>query len=125
MKILLASVMCLVLCTTECFALKGGPVYPAGTNIVGTYAGVLQGVFDPTNPASSNSIGLFSLSVPSTGFATGAFVMFSRGRVFTGTAQAFADPIKASLKGILTATFNYTFTRFVTNPITGVTGPVS
>ena len=115
MKIILASLMCLVLCATECFAISGGPVFPTtGTNIVGTYAGVLQGVFDPTNPASSNSIGIFSLGVPSTGNASGAFVMFSRGRVFTGTARAFADPIKASLKGILTATFNYNLSQIIT-----------
>jgi hypothetical protein len=125
MKILLASLMCLVLCSTECFALKGGPVYPVGTNIVGNYAGVLQGVFDPTNPASSNSLGIFSLGVPATGTATGVFVMFSRGRVFTGTAQAFADPVHASLKGILSATFNYTLSTFQTNPLTGAVTVVS
>ena len=108
MKILLASLMCLVLCTSECFALKGGPVYPAGNNIVGTYAGVLQGAFDPTNPASSNTIGIFTLGVPQSGNANGSFVMFSRGRVFTGTARAFGDPEAATLKGILEASFNYT-----------------
>src|SRR4051812_3399498 len=108
MRILLAILMCLVLTSGECFAIKGGPPYPRGTNLVGSYAGVMQGVFDPTNPASSNSIGIFSLGVPSTGNASGSFVMFSRGRVFRGTAQAFADPEKATLKGILDASFNYT-----------------
>ncbi|MGZ4984761.1 MAG: hypothetical protein ACXV8A_01605 [Chthoniobacterales bacterium] len=107
MKIVLASLMCLLLGASQSFAHKGGPTYPAGTNIGGSYAGVLQGVFDPTNPASSNSIGIFSLKVPSTGNATGTFVMFSRGRVFTGTAQAFADPNKSSLKGVLEATYNF------------------
>ena len=115
MKILLAALMCLVLCTSECFALKGGPVYPAGINIVGTYAGVLQGVFDPTNPASSNSIGIFFSGAPSTGNAAGAFVMFSRGRVFTGTVMAFASPQRASLQGILSATYNYTLSFVVTD----------
>jgi len=115
MKILLACLMCLVLPTAECFALKGGPPYPGSTDLVGNYAGVMQGVFDPTNPASSNSIGIFSLGVPSTGNATGDFVMFSRGRVFTGTAQAFADPGKASLKGILSATYNYSLSRLITD----------
>ena len=109
MRILLACLLCLVLPTAECFAIKGGPPYPAGTqSLSAPMRACMQGVFDPTNPAASNSIGIFSLGVPSTGNATGAFVMFSRGRVFTGTAQAFADPQKASLSGVLSATYNYT-----------------
>ncbi len=39
--------------------------------------------------------------------------MFSRGRIFTGTAQAFADPLKASLRGILQATFDYDLSTLV------------
>jgi len=108
MRILLAGLMCLVMTAVQCFAISGGPPYPTGSNIVGTYSGVLQGVFDPTNPSSSNSIGIFSLGVPKSGNASGSFVMFSRGRVFRGTAQAFADPQKSTLKGILDASFNYT-----------------
>jgi hypothetical protein len=115
MKILLASLMCLVLGASQCFAHKGGPTYPAGTNLVGTYAGVLQGVFDPTNPASSNSIGVFSLGVPSTGNAHGSFIMFSRGRIFTGTTNAFADPNHGTLKGILDASFNSNLSRLLTD----------
>ncbi len=135
MKLLLACLMCLILPAAECFALKGGPPYPASTNLVGTYAGVLQGVFDPTNPGSSNALGIFSLGVPASGNATGTFVMFSRGRVFTGTARAFADPDKASLKGVLAATYNYNLSQrvvsadgtvtIVTTPVTAsVQGPV-
>ncbi len=119
MKIVLAGLMCFVLAASECFALKGGPVYPPSANLVGTYAGVLQGAFDPTNPASSNSVGIFSLGVPASGNASGVFVMFTRGRVFTGTAQAFADPNKSSLKGILSASYNYTLSRTITDPTTG------
>ncbi len=36
--------------------------------------------------------------------------MFSRGRVFTGAINGFADPEKATLKGILDASFNYNVT---------------
>lgn len=111
MRILLASLMCLVLCTAECFALKGGPVYPVGTNITGTYAGVLQGVFDPTNPSSSNSIGLFSLAVPRSGLSTGAFIMFARGRAFTGTINAAGDPDRGTVKGLLEASYNFNLQR--------------
>lgn len=84
---------------------------------MGTYGGVLQGVFDPTTPSSSNSIGVFSLGVPKTGNASGPFVMFSRGRVFSGTIQAAADPTKASIKGVLDASFNFTVSRTVTDTI--------
>jgi hypothetical protein len=97
---------------------KGGPVFPAGTNIVGTYAGVLQGAFDPTNAGSSNSIGIFSLGVPGAGTAGGRFLMFSRGRVFTGSIQGFADPEKAMLKGILDASFRYNLNVPVTRTTT-------
>ena len=62
MKAILGSLLCLVLCASECFALKGGPPYPGGsTSIVGTYAGVLQPAFDPTDPFSANSVGVFTL----------------------------------------------------------------
>ncbi len=93
MKILLAALMCLVLCTSECFALKGGPVYPATTaSISGTYAGVMQGVFDPTNPRSQNTLALFSLRIPQTGLADGIVVVFVAGRTFIGTMAGVGDP---------------------------------
>jgi hypothetical protein len=114
-KALFASLLCLVLTVSQTFAIKGGPPYPAGTNLVGTFAGVLQGVFDPTKPSSNNSIGVYSLGIPKTGNATGPFVMFARGRVFSGTIQATADPTKASIQGVLSATFNYNLSVLVTD----------
>ena len=112
MKGLFGSLLCLVLATSQAFALKGGPNYGSGgPNIIGSYAGVLQGLFDPTNPASSNSIGIFTLGVPQTGNATGDFIMFARGRTFRGTIEASADPRKAVLKGIVSATYNYNLQR--------------
>jgi hypothetical protein len=114
-KALFASLLCFVLTASQTFAIKGGPPYPAGTNLVGTFAGVMQGVFDPTKPSSSNTIGVFSLGVPKTGNATGPFVMFARGRVFSGTISATADPTKATVKGVLDARFNYTLSQSVTD----------
>jgi hypothetical protein len=108
MKALFGSLLCLVLGASGCFAISGGPVYPAGTKIVGHYAGVLQGVFDPTNPASSNSVGIFSLGIPTSGLTTGTFLMFAQGRVFTGNVQGSGSPVSSTLQAILTATFNYT-----------------
>jgi hypothetical protein len=109
-KALFASLLCLVFAASQSFAIKGGPPYPAGANLVGTFAGVLQGVFDPTRPSSSNTIGVYSLGVPKTGNAKGPFVMFARGRVFTGTISATADPTKATIKGVLDASFNFSVT---------------
>jgi len=114
-KAIFAALLCFVLTASQTFAIKGGPPYPAGTNLVGTFAGVMQGVFDPTNPSSSNSIGVFSIGVPKNGNATGPFVMFSRGRVFSGSAHATADPTKASIKGVLDATYNFSVSQRVTD----------
>ncbi len=108
MRILLAVLMCLLLGTAECWALKGGPEYKAGATITGTYAGVLEPRFDPTDPFSSNSLGIFSLSVPATGLASGSFVMFVRGTVFKGTIQGLGDPNKGSVTAILDASFAVT-----------------
>jgi hypothetical protein len=113
MRALFGSLLCLVFTSTQAFAIKGGPPYPAGTNIVGTYAGVLQGEFDPTDPRSSNSIGIFSVGIPGTGLASGTFIMFAQGRTFTGTIKGTGDPQKSTLKGILNATFNYNLSFLV------------
>jgi hypothetical protein len=81
-------------------------------------------VFDPTNPGSSNSIGVFSVGVPSAGNASGPFVMFSRGRVFSGTIKGTADPTRASIQGVMDATYNFNLSRTVTSP-TGATTVVT
>jgi hypothetical protein len=118
MKIVLACLMCLVLGASESFAIDGGPVYPGGTNVVGTYAGVIDRVVtDSPLDCGANSIGVFSVGVPKTGISSGTFVMFSQGRTFTGTIQGVADPGKSTLKGVLNASFNFTVTQ--TNPVTG------
>jgi hypothetical protein len=118
MKIVLACLMCFVLGASESFAIDGGPVYPGGTNVVGTYAGVINRVVTDTPlDCGANSIGVFSVGVPKTGISSGTFVMFSQGRAFTGTIQGVADPGKSTLKGVLSATFNFTLTQ--TNPVTG------
>ena len=112
MKALRACLLCLVVATTHCLAVSGGPNYGGGSlNVVGTYAGVMQGIFDPTNAGSSNSIGVFSIGVQEAGLATGRFIMFSRGRAFSGSINAVANPQDASLKGLLDARYNYNLQR--------------
>ena len=104
MKAIFGSLLCLVLAVSQSFALKGGPPYPGGGNLKGTYAGVMQGVFDPTNPRSSNTLGLFSLSIPTSGFATGTVVIFVAGRTFTGTISGIGDPNKSKLQAVVQST---------------------
>ena len=112
-----------MLATSPAFAISGGPVYSSASTYVGTYAGVLQGLFDPTlqGASSINSIGVFSLGVPTTGIGKGEFVMFTRGRVFSGNIQANANPNNSVLKGVLYAAFTYdriSITGGVTTPVT-------
>ena len=120
-KGLFGSLLCLVLATSQAFALKGGPQYPGASNVAGTYAGVLQGLLDPTDPRSSNSIGIFSVGVPQTGLSSGAFVMFAQGRVFSGTIRGVGQPSGSSFKAILNATYDYTLTFTVPGPSGSVT----
>jgi hypothetical protein len=120
MKILLASLMCLLLCSAECFAHKGGPVYPGGgTNIIGRYAGVLRPPFCPfPDPAdcggSLNAIGIFTAVVPQTGISNGLVLIFSEGRTFTGTITALGNPNTGAFTGILSADYVRTSTTGVT-----------
>lgn len=109
MKALLGSLLCFVLFASQCFAIKGGPPYPGNaTSLVGTYAGVLQPAFDPTDPFSSNSLGVFTLGIPTEGGSTGDFLIFTRGRIFGGTIQGVTDPNKAQVSALIDASFNYT-----------------
>jgi len=103
MKVLLAALMCLVFTITQAFAISGGPPYPGSTNVVGVYAGVMKrpvgtldfsGCSTSTPDCAANSLGVFSVGVPTSGTATGTFVMFSQGRVFNGTVRGTADPGK-------------------------------
>jgi hypothetical protein len=112
---LLGSLLCLVLAASQSFAVSGGPPYPGGsTSIVGTYAGVLEPRFDPTDPFSTNSLGIFSLGVPGTGLATGNFIMFVRGTVFKGTIQGLGNPNDGTVRGILDASFSITTSEATT-----------
>jgi len=113
MKVLLGGLICLLLTTTQALALSGGPPYPGSLNVAGVFAGVIKTKSPPIDSppgCSANSLGVFSVGVPTSGLATGTFVMFSQGRVFSGNIQGVADPGKATFKGVLNATFNFTVT---------------
>jgi hypothetical protein len=106
------------------YAISGGP-FQGSLNVVGTYAGVLKPSASPCpsvtvspapmctpaiSPCAANSLGIFSIGVPQSGLASGTFVMFAQGRVFTGSIQGAADAEKAKLTGVLTARYNFTVT---------------
>jgi hypothetical protein len=117
--------------TAPLLAKTGGPSFDDSNNVdlVGTYSGVL-------NPDSSesgtptlsgetvNALGIFSLGVPAVGPASGSFLIFSDGIVFSGTITAVGDPSSGSLRGVINASFEYTSAVFdangdvVTDPVT-------
>ena len=131
MKKLLSFLLCVVFLQAQVFALVGGPVYDDGlnVNIIGTYSGtmtpvdvVASGTPGP-NGESVESLGLFALGVPAAGPATGTFVIFQQGIIFSGRITAIGDPSKGTLKGLLTATYSYTLSGLVGGAI--VTIPVT
>jgi len=92
--------MCLVLTLSQAFAISGGPFGGKGlVGVVGTYAGTLQDVV-----VGSNNLGIFTLSVPQSGLATGSVLIFTGTRTFSGPINGLADPntdiLVATLQGI-------------------------
>jgi hypothetical protein len=101
MKVLLGCLMCLVLTVAQTFAIPGGP-WSTGkglVGVVGTYAGTFQDIV-----VGSNNLGIFTLSVPQTGLATGTILIFTGERTFSGPITGLADPntdvLTATLQGI-------------------------
>jgi hypothetical protein len=130
MKKLLSFLLCIVFLQAQVFALVGGPPNTGGqrVDIVGTYSGtmtpvdaVASGTAGP-NGESVDSLGLFALGVPAAGPASGTFVIFQQGIIFSGRITAIGDPSKGTLNGLLAATYNYTLSGLVGGVI--VTIPV-
>ena len=103
MKVLLACLMSFVFTISQSFAISGGP-WSGGSGIVGvvgTYAGTFQPV--PTC-GCPNNLGIFTLSVPQSGLATGTVLIFTGERTFSGPITGLADPntdiLEATLQGI-------------------------
>ena len=133
MKKILPVLLCYVLSASQVLALSGGPVFTTGAvNPTGRYSGVIEGLTETNditgsapaipgdtvgstttaNTSASNALGLFDLTVPNAGNATGTFILFQDGRIFTGTIMASADPDNDKLMGILEATYNFTLDTF-------------
>ena len=85
-----------------------------GSTIVDPVTGQAQFTTDD----STVSLGLFSLGVPTTSVATGAFIQFVNGDVFSGNIVASVDPDRGVLSGLVegTSSFSVTF-----NDVTGTT----
>ena len=123
MKKLFPLLLCYAFTATQCFAISGGPNY-GGNNavdVIGAYSGVIVGTTESdtsTNPTipgdatgtsvgnttTSSALGLFDLTVPGVSTATGAFLLFAGGQVYTGTIAASADPDTGKLQGVLQGT---------------------
>jgi hypothetical protein len=120
MKKILSFLMMIVFLQAQVFAMSGGPTYGAtGENIVGSYSGVLipndgeiSAVTGP-NGELIPSLGIFSLKVPVTGYATGIFMMFSEGQTFPGTINAVGNALKGTLSGLLEASFDTNISQIV------------
>ena len=101
MKAFFGALVGVVFTLTQSFAISGGP-FSGGNKIIGvigTYAGVMHDVV-----VGSNNLGIFTLSVPQTGLATGSILIFTGERTFSGPITALADPntdvVEGTLQGI-------------------------
>lgn len=126
MKKILSFLLMIVFLQAQVFALSGGPAYGGkGENIVGSYSGVLL----PNDTASDikgpngeavGSLGIFSLKVPVTGYATGLFTMFAEGKIFPGTVSAVANALKGTVTGLLQASFDRTVSEIVGGAVVSI-----
>ena len=95
MKKVLSILVTFVFLHAQTWAHVGGPDYGGSQSVAGLYAGVLI----PTK-LGSNSLGIFTLTVPATGVAKGQFVIFASGATFLGTTEGIVDPDKLTLSAI-------------------------
>lgn len=111
MKQVLSLLLLQVFLHTQAWALSGGPDYSQGrgapvNSLIGTYSGVMIPEETPGGLPNA-SIGLFSVTIPATGLATGGAIVFANGAAFTGNMLAVGDPDKSTLDGIFAGTSNF------------------
>jgi len=112
MKTLLAILLSFLVSEAPVLAIHGGYSLGGSAGVQGTYAGVLI----PTQDTSlltgttvadfgANSLGLFTLGIPSSGLGAGQVYLLSSGQQLAGTITALADPATDSgIVGIIQAT---------------------
>ncbi len=131
MRALLGTLLCVLLLQAQVFALSGGPDYNKGAvsvaNIVGTYGGVMVENTDPVDGSNGGSVAVYTVDIAETGTSSGTMTVFNAGRVYPGTITGVgaSTPDSSTFKGIIEASYNYTLTTFVTDPMTGVTTAVA
>ena len=108
MKRILSFLLMIVFLQAEVFAISGGPDFGAGNGaITGTYAGVLEPVIDDASNAlvelDQNALGLFNLTIPFTGMATGVCAIFNKGEIFTGKMTGVGDPSDGRVQMLMEA----------------------
>ncbi len=119
MKRILSFLLCIVFLKAQVLAHTGGPDSAESENIAitGTYSGVLIPKDEESaTPAvqgseAMNSLGIFTVGMPSSGLGDGTFLIFTQGTIFSGTMTAVGDPGKGSVSAIIEGFF--TFTDFV------------
>ena len=112
MKTLLAILLSFLVTEAPVLAIHGGYTLGGSAGVVGTYAGVLIPTQDTAITTGSNesdfgenSLGLFTLSIPSTGLGSGQVFLFSSGEQLAGTIQALPDPnSQTGIVGVISAT---------------------
>lgn len=118
MQRVLSLLVAFVFFQTQAWALSGGPFQQTqGSNIIGTYAGVLIPTFDPlldvvgTNIRGeplATSIGLFAFAQPDVGFASGPLLAFVEGTPLLGTIIGLIDPEDAHFQAVISGQSTYT-----------------
>ncbi len=129
MKALLSVLLSVLFLQAQVFALSGGPNYNGNssggagiTDIVGTYGGVLVENTDPVDGTNGGSVAVYSVDIAATGTSAGKLVVFNSGRVYPGTMTGIGDATgsSATFKAIIEASFDYSISRTVIDPTTGV-----
>ena len=119
MKRILSFLLCIIFLKAQAFAIRGNlEGSDTGTILTGTYSGTLI----PTSPGQGtdvldfqtgkktgqiNSVGLFSVAMPTSGPGTGSFLIFTEGTSFAGTITAVGDSGPGTITGLLEATYDY------------------
>ena len=125
MKKVLSLLVASIFLQVQTWALSGGPVFVANgnTDLTGVYAGVMvaqsaKGAAPSVNSLTS-SIGVFSITVPIAGAATGTTVIFQNNVTYTGTITGAANAGNRSITGIIQATSTSLFTIIPTTTTPG------
>lgn len=121
MKLLLAILLSFIITEAPVLARYEYTIPGNAQSLSGVYAGILIPIEDtlliPTaTDFGSNSLGLFTLALPTIGLGAGNVVVFSNGNTFSGTLQALINPDAKNpgITGVLNATYSYTLSTIVT-----------